>query len=981
MSALLLLALLQIEGLRQPALSPDGSRIAFSYLGDLWIAPAEGGVAERVTATTDDEQKPCWSPDGASLAYSSDAGDNRDLYVIALADRAVRRLTHHTGVDDKPDWSPDGRFIAFHSDRDKLVNLPVDSEVLDLWCVAASGGSAWRLTRRRGENAAWAPDGKSIAFDFYSWGYADGEHDVAVLRVDGGRAAEGAVPEVVASGREDSRKPAWRGEALHFAHEANGIAHRPVMNLWSVPAGGGALVQTTGFADDRAEWPATSPGSGLIVFEHAFRLWAIDTAAPNPQPFALDIRIRDEDRPAIGEAKRRVIKSGALRPAWSTAGDAVLVEIEGHIWRLAPDGSTAEPLTRETAEDSDPAWAPDGFVFVRGEPGRPSRLMRRRGEVVEPLTETTGAFRAPSVSPDGTRVLCEREVDGAPQIVLVDRDGRVRVVAEQESVIVASPVFVSDDAFVYAATAYRGGQAESKVLRQTLDGERTELHAADGIIEDLAAGPGGELAWSIRPSSRDNPNIQILRGGSVTALPTGEKVSRFHPTWSPDGSMVLFVESKRTDFRQARFDPSADLVFRDAADEAGVLELPLRAELNQTAAEFNRYLFDVVWGSYFREYYDPFFHGAPWESVREKYLPRVVESRTTPERHDWMNRMIRELRSSHVALHARSPLGDVETRMLGIDYDVLADGTLRITAVVPGGPADAEKIRPGERIVAVGDVDLSPEHDVDRLLTFPRRPRIVRDVPVAVKNADGDIRTTYPDPVTSAQVRELRWLDEVARRERAVEEAGDGRLIYHAVRFMAAAETTKLRRALEAAADKEALVLDVRDGMGGMAHKEMLQILDDTAPERLDRRPACSIRYRNGRTHFDVYGGGGRGTRGESWNKPVILIINEISRSDKEILAHTFRHLGLGYVVGMQTAAGVIGGSDRPLPDGSSITVSVQGWFTHDGRNLEGSGVIPDFIVPYRFDDYAAGTDPQLARAIELLLAQLDGKIPALKKE
>lgn len=976
----LLLALLQVEGLRQPALSPDGSRVAFSYLGDLWVAPAEGGVAERLTDTPDDEQKPCWSPDGRSLAYSSDANQNRDLYVLALEDRSVRRLTHHTSVDDKPDWSPDGRFIAFQSDRDKHVNLSVDTQTFDLWCVRADGGTAWRLTRWRGENPAWAPDGKSIACDHYSWGYGDGEHDVAVLKVEDGRAAEGEIPEVVASGREDSRKPAWRGRTLYFAHEANGIGSRPVMNLWRVGTDGGALVQVTGVADDRAEWPATSPGSSMVVYEYAFRLWAVDTADENPQPFVLDIRIRPEDRPAVGEAKRRVIKSGALEPAWSRDGGAVLAQIEGNLWRLAPDGSTAEPLTRELAEDSDPAWAPDGFVFVRAEPGRPAMLMRWRDGVVEPLTTTAGTYRAPAVSPDGSRVLCEREVDGAPQIVLVE-GGSVRVVAEQESVLVGSPAFVDDETFVYAATAYRGGQAESKVLRQTLDGRRTELHVAEGIIEDLVVSPDGALAWSIRTSARENPNLQVLRDGAVTTLPDGDRVSRFQPTWSPDGSLLLFVESKRTDFRLARHDPAADLVFRDVADAEGVLELPLRAELDQTAADFNRYLFDVVWGAYFREYYDPFFHGAAWEAVRDRYLPRVVESRTTPERHDWINRMIRELRSSHVSLHARPPLGDVETRMLGIDYDVLDDGTLRVTEVVPGGPADVEKIKPGERIVAVGDADLAPDVDLDRLMTLPRRPRRVRDVAVAVKDAAGDIRTTYPDPVTAAEVRELRYLDTIARREKVVEAAGGGRLAYHAIRFMGASEVTALRRALEAQADKEALVLDVRDGMGGMAHKEVLQILDETAPERLDRTPACSIRYRNGRTQFDRYGRGGRGTRGESWNKPVILIINEISRSDKEILAHTFRHLGLGYVVGMPTAAGVIGGSDRPLPDGSSITVSVQGWFTRDGRNLEGSGVAPDFIVPYRFEDYASGTDPQLGRAVELLMAQMEGKIPTLKKE
>jgi tricorn protease len=343
--------------------------------------------------------------------------------------------------------------------------------------------------------------------------------------------------------------------------------------------------------------------------------------------------------------------------------------------------------------------------------------------------------------------------------------------------------------------------------------------------------------------------------------------------------------------------------------------------------------------------------------------------------------MIRELRSSHVALHARAPRGERATRHLGIDADVLEDGTLRVAAVVSGGPADAAGIREGERIVAVGETDLAPDVDFDRLMTFPARPAKVEGLAVAVKDRNGDVRTVHPEAVTARDVRETRYAALTERRRRVVEEAGGGRFLYHAIRFMGMSEVTALREALEAAPDREALVLDVRDGLGGLAHKQVLQILDSTAPERLDRAPAASIRYRNGRTQYDKYAGGGKGTDGPSWNKPVILIINEVSRSDKEILAHTFRHLKLGYIVGMPTAAGVIGGSDRPLPDGSSITVSVQGWFTADGRNLEGSGVVPDFMVPFPFEDAYAGRDPQLLRAVELLAAQLDGRIPALQRK
>lgn len=965
------------RGLRQPALSPDGARVAFSLGGDLWVAPAEGGEAERLTAGDADEQKPCWSPDGASIAYSSDADRNRDVYVMRLADRSVRRLTWHTAVDDKPDWSPDGRFIAFQSDREPMVNLSVNSTVFDVWCAPAGGGTAWRVTRFRGENPAWSSDGSALAYDYYSWGYADGEHNVAVMRMENGRPAPGAVPRVVLGGREDSRKPVWKGERLFVAHET--VAGT---NLWRTRADGGAPIQVTGLADDAVTWPSASSGSSLVVFEHGFRLWAVDTAAATPAPFALDIRIREADRPAAGEASRRTITAGAVHPCWSPDGKAVLVEVEGNLWTLAPDGSSAEVLTRGPEEDTDPAWSPDGrsFVFVRSEPGRPGRLMRWREGSAAPLSPTTGYYSAPAVSPDGRRVACGREVDGAPQIVLVEPDGHVRIVAQQENVLVGWPAFVDDDTLLYAATAYLGGKAESKVLRVSLStGTRAEVYAAEGILEDLVRYSGdGALAWSLRTAARENPVVQTLRGGAMAAPGGGESRSRFQPTWAPDGRMLLMVESRRTDFRLARYDPAAGLVFRDVDDPAGVLELPLKAELSQTIGEFNRMIFDQVWGTYFREYYDPFHHGASWEAVREKYLPRVTQARTAPERHDWINRMIRELRSSHVALHARPPRGDMATRGLGIDAEVTEEGHLRVAALTAGGPAEAAGIKPGELITAVGETDLTPGADVDRLMTFPSRPVKVPDLAIAVKDRHGDVRTVTPDAVGARELRELRHREGMERRRQRVEEGG--RLAYHVIRFMGNSEVTALREALEAKADREALVLDVRDGLGGLAHKQVLQILDSTAPERLDRAPACVIRYRNGRTQLDRYAGGGKGTTGTSWNKPVILIINEVSRSDKEILAHTFRHLKIGYLVGMPTAAGVIGGSDRPLPDGSSITVSVQGWFTTDGRNLEGSGVAPDFLVPFPLEDAYAGRDPQLERAVELLSAQLEGRIPALQR-
>jgi len=82
----------------------------------------------------------------------------------------------------------------------------------------------------------------------------------------------------------------------------------------------------------------------------------------------------------------------------------------------------------------------------------------------------------------------------------------------------------------------------------------------------------------------------------------------------------------------------------------------------------------------------------------------------------------------------------------------------------------------------------------------------------------------------------------------------------------------------------------------------------------------------------------------------------------------------------MPTAGGVIGGNEWTMQDGAKITVSVQGWFSADGRNLEGYGVPPDYRVAETHEDLLAGRDAPLEKSIEVLLAQMDGRIAALRK-
>src|SRR4030095_9544402 len=110
--------------LQAPAISPDGTRIAFHTGGaerDIYVIPASGGEPVRVTHMAKmglGAMAAAWSPDGKQLAFHS-SFRREDVYVVNLDGTGLTNLTNHPARDMAPTWSPDGRRIAFVSDRDE----------------------------------------------------------------------------------------------------------------------------------------------------------------------------------------------------------------------------------------------------------------------------------------------------------------------------------------------------------------------------------------------------------------------------------------------------------------------------------------------------------------------------------------------------------------------------------------------------------------------------------------------------------------------------------------------------------------------------------------------------------------------------------------------------------------------------------------------------------------------------------------------
>ena len=156
---------------RDPAWSPDGKSIAFSASTngqfDLWMAPASGGSARRVTSLPGDERWPSWTPDGRILFSHRPPKDRWQLYLATIAggdSQKPSRLSAEGAAEGQGRVAPDGTLVVFVSDREPEPNSDADLWVREL--RPDNTGRTARLTRSAGVESfpAWAPDSARVAY-------------------------------------------------------------------------------------------------------------------------------------------------------------------------------------------------------------------------------------------------------------------------------------------------------------------------------------------------------------------------------------------------------------------------------------------------------------------------------------------------------------------------------------------------------------------------------------------------------------------------------------------------------------------------------------------------------------------------------------------------------------------------------------------------------------------------------------------------
>jgi gamma-glutamyltranspeptidase len=168
------------SGMRDPAWSPDGKRLAVVILDRIWTTSPDGRDGRELTRLAASEREPTWSEDGKRIAFVANRGEGFDLYTVDSRGGAPERVLHLDGDERTPSWTPEGRIVFSHRAADELQ---WDLFVVDP-SVAQSKRVAQRLTQSPDDelHPRVSPDGRRVAFTS-NRNSDDGDFDIWMMRL------------------------------------------------------------------------------------------------------------------------------------------------------------------------------------------------------------------------------------------------------------------------------------------------------------------------------------------------------------------------------------------------------------------------------------------------------------------------------------------------------------------------------------------------------------------------------------------------------------------------------------------------------------------------------------------------------------------------------------------------------------------------------------------------------------------------------
>ncbi len=1016
---------------RYPAPSPDGSQIAFSWQGDLWLVSSNGGEAKRLTIHEGYDFAPVWSPDGTRLAFTSDRYGNDDVFVLNLRDGTIQRLTFWSGRDRALGWMPDGKAVVFESTRDWE---PYGAESC-AYVAPLSGRTPYRLQDVPGTSAAVSPDGTQVAFvrrDSSWWqkgyrGSASGDIWIHHLR-------ERRFTRLTSDNIPDTQ-PMWsrNGRTLYFLSERDGTS-----NLWEMDTAGKTLKQLTRYRGDGARFPRIARNADLIAFEQGMDICTLNPATGQMRILHITAPAADVRKPqGVWQQVRGDVSEFAIAPG----GKEVAFVVRGEVFVTRyPDGGTARRLTETVEPEHGLAWSPDGksLLFASERAGTTSLYLVTSDESDEPRLRRTQKLRTerltssplPDTSPvfshDGKKIAFRR---GNGDLMLYDLESKTErtlvkhwnlgqfvwspdsrwIAFEQQDNEYNSDIFIlsvddgkvvnisrhpnndinatwSSDGRALAFLSQRDGRNFNicYVFLRKADDEKTRADWQDeeDAKHDAPKKPEEKPKTEKEPVQIDFEDIhdrvrQVTRyvGGvqEVALSPDGKKIA-FRSSYQGQSDLYV-IGWDGSEERRLTTGGVAPNGIRWSSDGNQIAFLS-RGRISRVAAgggavqatEFSAQMrVDLVRE---REY----LFDAVWRTLNEEFYD--------PQFHgtDWASMRLKyrpylqhvtEDRDFSAVVHMM--MGELNSSHVGFTLRQSQNPEAVDTGMIGVVWANS---REGEGLVIESVVPDTPAARLDVNLKPGERVLAINGRPITPTTNVWELLNGTAGEKTTLLVRQTDGKERTVTL-RPISPAEFRRARYeHWVK--------RNQKWVEDRSGGELGYVHIQ-GMGEMNVYEFIRQLHAVAYGK--KGLLIDVRFNGGgwttdyllailmaRRHaYTMSRGGSPGYPQDRlplylWTKPIAVLCNERSFSNAEIFTHAVKTLERGPVIGMPTAGGVISTGRRTLIDGSSVATPGRGWWTIDkGVNMEGNGAVPDYAVEDLPQDTAEGRDRQLEKALEVL--------------
>ena len=1005
------------EGIESnPFFSPDGKLIAFSaeYDGniDVYVIPVEGGIPKRLTYHPYSDYVCGFTPDGSSVLFRSarDVFTNRytRLYTVSLNGGLPRALKLPNGY--KACYSPDGKRLAYNplSERFRQWKNYRGGTVSTIWLYTFSDHSVEKVPQ---------PDGRCNDIDpmwveskIYFLSDRNGEFNLFYYNTESGEIRQLTNYKnypIIDASYGDGRIIYEQAGHLHIFDLKNQKSKRLVV----------------GVASDLQELrPRYVKGSRYV---------RNSSISPSGVRAAIEFRGEIITLPAKKGDPRNLTQTTGVHeryPAWSPDGKFIAYfsdesgEYALHIQPQNGKGKIRKYKLNGTGFYNALLWSPDSKKITFTDNGRNLYWINIENGKIKKIDQEIiympGAFGTIKGvwSPDSKWIAYTINTKAYMQKIFVySLDDKKSYPITDGMSDASNPVFDKSGKYLYFFASTDAGpvkhwfamsNADMEMSRAiylvTLQKETQNPFAKESDEEKVKEdenkkekeGKKEDKEPSIRIDFDGMQNRIVafpIKSGSYSLLQSGNEGEIFYLETERNGTglsgrLHKYDLGKKKDTVILNgvddYEISADrkkLLFRSGSS------MYIAAISNKIGKDKDRLKIDAVqvkidpvseWRQIFYEawrinrdyFYDPNFHGTDWNKMKKKYeifLPHLAC------RND-LNRVIQWMCSELCVGHHRVGGGDrlngperIPGGLLGADYEI-KNGMYAFKKVYGGlnwNPSlrsplkqPGIEVKDGEYLLAVNGKELRPPENL--FARFENCAGKIVEITVSPYPDGRESRTLKVVPISNENsLRNRDWVEENIKK---VDKATGGRVAYVYVPNTTKLGHTYFKRYFFPQTHKDAIIIDERFNGGGQVADYYIDHL---------RRPfICNWALR--------YGEDIRTPSGAIFG-PKVMLINETAGSGGDLLPWMFRKLKIGKLIGKRTWGGLVGILGFPvLMDGGYITAPNLAIWTDEGWVVENEGVPPDIEIEQTPKEVISGHDPQLEKAIEVIMEELKKNPP-----